>query len=238
MRDELQRNDDGYPHLRHHHPALLPAAVRPPHPAIEPMPPPWATPAPSVERLVLRLQGHHPRSCSPSRRNTCSPGVINLGHANHPAVLSVFDQIMDLIHSRDLRPVTLDRCSPPTAAPARLDQPPLCRCPQTRERTLWRHRVGRLALRRERRAEVGPAAGPPILEEGHRSRCSTKSLLPEHRCGISRSGVSRLSVAARVPRVVEGQAAVRSTVSPTVLSTRPIGWRRRRPTNRSSDVRE
>jgi peptidoglycan-N-acetylglucosamine deacetylase len=36
------------------------------------------------------------------------PGVINLGHANHPAVLSVFDQLMDLIHSRDLHPVTLD----------------------------------------------------------------------------------------------------------------------------------
>ena len=36
------------------------------------------------------------------------PGVINLGHANHPAVLSCFDQLMDLIHSRDLNPVTLD----------------------------------------------------------------------------------------------------------------------------------
>jgi peptidoglycan-N-acetylglucosamine deacetylase len=36
------------------------------------------------------------------------PGVINLGYANHPAVLSVFDQLMDLIHSRDLHPVTLD----------------------------------------------------------------------------------------------------------------------------------
>jgi peptidoglycan/xylan/chitin deacetylase (PgdA/CDA1 family) len=36
------------------------------------------------------------------------PGVINLGHANHPAVLGVFDQIMDLIHSRDLAPATLD----------------------------------------------------------------------------------------------------------------------------------
>jgi peptidoglycan-N-acetylglucosamine deacetylase len=36
------------------------------------------------------------------------PGVINLGHANHPAVLSCFDQLTDLIHSRDLVPVTLD----------------------------------------------------------------------------------------------------------------------------------
>ena len=34
--------------------------------------------------------------------------MINLGHANHPAVLSCFDQLMDLIHSRDLNPVTLD----------------------------------------------------------------------------------------------------------------------------------
>jgi len=36
------------------------------------------------------------------------PGVINLGHANHPTVLGLFDQLMDLIHSRDLHPVTLD----------------------------------------------------------------------------------------------------------------------------------
>ena len=34
--------------------------------------------------------------------------MINLGHANHPAVLGLFDQLMDLIHSRDLHPVTLD----------------------------------------------------------------------------------------------------------------------------------
>ena len=36
------------------------------------------------------------------------PGVINLGHANHPAVLSCFDQLADLIRSRALTPVTLD----------------------------------------------------------------------------------------------------------------------------------
>jgi len=36
------------------------------------------------------------------------PGVINLGHANHPAVLSCFDQLVELIHSRNLTPVTLD----------------------------------------------------------------------------------------------------------------------------------
>ena len=36
------------------------------------------------------------------------PGVINLGHANHPTVLSCFDQLVELIRSRDLAPVTLD----------------------------------------------------------------------------------------------------------------------------------
>ena len=36
------------------------------------------------------------------------PGVIMLGHANHPTVLGLFDQIMDLIKQRDLQPVTMD----------------------------------------------------------------------------------------------------------------------------------
>jgi peptidoglycan/xylan/chitin deacetylase (PgdA/CDA1 family) len=36
------------------------------------------------------------------------PGVIMLGHANHPTVLGLFDQIMALIRQRDLTPVTLD----------------------------------------------------------------------------------------------------------------------------------
>ncbi len=36
------------------------------------------------------------------------PGVIMLGHANHPTVLSLFDQIMDLIRQRGLEPVTMD----------------------------------------------------------------------------------------------------------------------------------
>ncbi len=36
------------------------------------------------------------------------PGVIMLGHANHPTVLSLFPQIMDLIKQRQLTPVTLD----------------------------------------------------------------------------------------------------------------------------------
>lgn len=36
------------------------------------------------------------------------PGVIMLGHANHPTVLGLFPQIMDLIRQRNLNPVTLD----------------------------------------------------------------------------------------------------------------------------------
>ncbi|GLY64600.1 polysaccharide deacetylase [Amycolatopsis taiwanensis] len=35
------------------------------------------------------------------------PGVIMLGHANHPTVLGLFDQIVDLIRQRQLNPVTL-----------------------------------------------------------------------------------------------------------------------------------
>jgi hypothetical protein len=36
------------------------------------------------------------------------PGVIMLGHANHPTVLGLFDQITNLIKQRNLTPVTLD----------------------------------------------------------------------------------------------------------------------------------
>lgn len=36
------------------------------------------------------------------------PGVIMLGHANHPTVLGLFDQILDLIKQRQLNLVTLD----------------------------------------------------------------------------------------------------------------------------------
>jgi hypothetical protein len=36
------------------------------------------------------------------------PGVIMLGHANHPTVLGLFDQILALIRDRQLEPVTLD----------------------------------------------------------------------------------------------------------------------------------
>lgn len=35
------------------------------------------------------------------------PGVIMLGHANHPTVLGLFDQIMELVRERQLNPVTL-----------------------------------------------------------------------------------------------------------------------------------
>jgi peptidoglycan/xylan/chitin deacetylase (PgdA/CDA1 family) len=36
------------------------------------------------------------------------PGVIMLGHANHPTVLGLFDQITALIRERKLEPVTMD----------------------------------------------------------------------------------------------------------------------------------
>jgi peptidoglycan-N-acetylglucosamine deacetylase len=36
------------------------------------------------------------------------PGTIMLGHLNHPAILSLFDQVQHIITSRNLQPVTLD----------------------------------------------------------------------------------------------------------------------------------
>lgn len=36
------------------------------------------------------------------------PGVVVLGHANHPTVLGLFSQLDELIRQRDLTPVTLD----------------------------------------------------------------------------------------------------------------------------------
>jgi peptidoglycan/xylan/chitin deacetylase (PgdA/CDA1 family) len=41
-------------------------------------------------------------------RKYLSPGVIMLGHANHPTVLGLFDQILELIKQRSLTTVTLD----------------------------------------------------------------------------------------------------------------------------------
>jgi peptidoglycan/xylan/chitin deacetylase (PgdA/CDA1 family) len=41
-------------------------------------------------------------------RRYLEPGVINLGHANHPTVLGLFDQLTALIRERRLDPVTLD----------------------------------------------------------------------------------------------------------------------------------
>lgn len=35
-------------------------------------------------------------------------GAIVLGHANHPTVLGLFDQLQSLMATRGLRPVTLD----------------------------------------------------------------------------------------------------------------------------------
>jgi peptidoglycan-N-acetylglucosamine deacetylase len=36
------------------------------------------------------------------------PGTIMLGHANHPTIVGLFDEITDMIRQRDLTPVTLD----------------------------------------------------------------------------------------------------------------------------------
>jgi peptidoglycan/xylan/chitin deacetylase (PgdA/CDA1 family) len=36
------------------------------------------------------------------------PGALVIGHANHPTVLGLFDQILELIRQRDLHPVTVD----------------------------------------------------------------------------------------------------------------------------------
>lgn len=41
-------------------------------------------------------------------RKWLRPGTIMLGHANHPTILGLFDQIMALIKQRNLQPVTLD----------------------------------------------------------------------------------------------------------------------------------
>ena len=41
-------------------------------------------------------------------RRYLQPGTILLGHANHPTVLGLFDQILQLIRDRALEPVTLD----------------------------------------------------------------------------------------------------------------------------------
>jgi peptidoglycan/xylan/chitin deacetylase (PgdA/CDA1 family) len=41
-------------------------------------------------------------------RRYLTPGRIVLGHANHPTILGLFDQINDLVRERDLQPATLD----------------------------------------------------------------------------------------------------------------------------------
>lgn len=41
-------------------------------------------------------------------RRYLAPGVILLGHANHPTVLGLFDQILDLLEQRALTTVTID----------------------------------------------------------------------------------------------------------------------------------
>jgi peptidoglycan/xylan/chitin deacetylase (PgdA/CDA1 family) len=57
-------------------------------------------------------------------RKYLQPGTITIGHANHPAVLGLFGQIVDLIKQRNLHPVTMDemfgtRREPVTRVPAK-----------------------------------------------------------------------------------------------------------------------
>jgi peptidoglycan/xylan/chitin deacetylase (PgdA/CDA1 family) len=49
-----------------------------------------------------------PRFLMSQAQKYLKPGVIMLGHANHPTVLGLFDQILALIRDRQLEPVTLD----------------------------------------------------------------------------------------------------------------------------------
>lgn len=52
-------------------------------------------------------------------RKYLQPGTIMIGHANHPAVLGLFGQIVDLIKSRNLHPVTMDEMFGTTRSPAK-----------------------------------------------------------------------------------------------------------------------
>lgn len=52
-------------------------------------------------------------------RKYLRPGTILIGHANHPAVLGLFGQIVDLIKQRDLHPVTMDEMFGTERSPAK-----------------------------------------------------------------------------------------------------------------------
>jgi peptidoglycan/xylan/chitin deacetylase (PgdA/CDA1 family) len=49
-----------------------------------------------------------PRVLLALAREYLHPGVVMLGHANHPTVTRVFPRIAEIIASRGLHPVTLD----------------------------------------------------------------------------------------------------------------------------------
>jgi peptidoglycan-N-acetylglucosamine deacetylase len=110
IRDELQRNDDWVIHT-------FGITTRPYYR------PPYGRHSPAIDDVAAGLGYNRtvmwngsfsdstvitPAFLLTEAQKYLQPGVINLGHANHPAVLSVFDKLMDLIHSRDLHPVTLD----------------------------------------------------------------------------------------------------------------------------------
>lgn len=61
-----------------------------------------------VERNARRRRrGQSPVPARPGPRYL-QPGTIMLGHANHPTVIGLLDDLLDLIRSRALSPVTLD----------------------------------------------------------------------------------------------------------------------------------
>ena len=113
IRDELVRNDDWVI-------GTFGATTRPYYR------PPYGRNSPAIDDVAAGLGYTHtvlgngsfsdsevvtPQFLLSQTRKYLQPGVINLGHANHPAVLGVFDQIMDLVHCRDLAPGTLDEMS-------------------------------------------------------------------------------------------------------------------------------
>ncbi|HEY0811975.1 MAG TPA: polysaccharide deacetylase family protein [Pseudonocardia sp.] len=110
IRDELQRNDDWVIHT-------FGITTRPYYR------PPYGRHSPAIDNTAAAIgytrtvmwNGSFsdstvitPAFLLTEAQKYLQPGVINLGHANHPAVLSVFDQLIDLIHGRGLQPVTLD----------------------------------------------------------------------------------------------------------------------------------
>jgi hypothetical protein len=48
-----------------------------------------------------------PRDIVANAQKYCVPSALVIGHLNHPPVTSVYHQLIDVIHERNLRTVTL-----------------------------------------------------------------------------------------------------------------------------------